>query len=147
MSQQSTIIQDFKEVQPHVGEFRRIIRVMASRKVVVIGFVIIVLMVIMAAFAPWLAPYDPNWTSLPKPSSNPARLTCRDRLAGRDTLSRIIYGSRASLLVGIVSITIAASIGMALGLIAGYFGGMTYTIIMRFIDALMAFPMILMALC
>ncbi len=147
MSQQTAIIQEFAEIQPHVGEFRRIVRVMASRKVVVIGFVIIVLMVIMAAFAPWLAPYDPNLTSLPEALQQPSttHLLGTDSL-GRDTLSRIIYGSRASLLVGIVSITIAASIGMALGLIAGYFGGMTYTIIMRFIDALMAFPMILMAL-
>jgi ABC-type dipeptide/oligopeptide/nickel transport system permease subunit len=61
-------------------------------------------------------------------------------------LSRIIYGSRTSLLVGIVAIFIAAAVGMLLGLIAGYFGGFTNTLIMRFIDALMTFPMILLAL-
>ena len=65
---------------------------------------------------------------------------------GRDTLSRIIYGSRTSLIVGIVAIFVASFIGNVLGLIAGYFGGKTYTIIMRFIDALMTFPMILLAL-
>ena len=65
---------------------------------------------------------------------------------GRDTLSRVIYGARTSLMVGIIAVGIAASIGMTLGLIAGYFGGITYTIIMRFMDALMSFPMILLAL-
>jgi peptide/nickel transport system permease protein len=147
MSQQTAVAQTHSEAPPHVGELRRIIRVMFSRKVVIVGFVIIVLMVLMATFAPWLAPYDPNLTNLPEALQQPSKthLLGTDAL-GRDTLSRIIYGSRTSLLVGIVSIFIAASLGMTLGLIAGYFGGATNVIIMRFIDALMAFPMILLAL-
>jgi peptide/nickel transport system permease protein len=147
MSQQTAVAQTRSEVPPHVGELRRIIRVMFSRNVVIVGFVIIMLMVIMATFAPWLAPYDPNLTNLPDALQQPSKthLLGTDAL-GRDTLSRIIYGSRTSLLVGIVSIFIAASLGMTLGLIAGYFGGATNIIIMRFIDALMSFPMILLAL-
>jgi peptide/nickel transport system permease protein len=147
MSQQTAVVQTHSEAPPHVGELHRIIRVMFSRKVVIVGFVIIVLVVLMATFAPWLAPYDPNLTNLPEALQQPSKthLLGTDAL-GRDTLSRIIYGSRTSLLVGIVSIFIAASIGMTLGLIAGYFGGAINAIIMRFIDALMAFPMILLAL-
>jgi peptide/nickel transport system permease protein len=147
MSQQTAVAQTHSEIPPHVGELRRIIRVLFSRKVVIVGLVIIVLMVLMATFAPWLAPYDPNLTNLPEALQQPSKthLLGTDAL-GRDTLSRIIYGSRTSLLVGIVSIFIAASLGMTLGLIAGYFGGATNVIIMRFIDALMAFPMILLAL-
>lgn len=145
MSQQT--VQIPSEATPHVGEFRRIIRVMFSRKVVIAGFVIIILMILMATFAPWLAPYDPNLTNLPEALQQPSQAhpLGTDAL-GRDTLSRIIYGSRTSLMVGIVSIFIAASLGMTLGLLAGYFGGVTNTLIMRFIDALMAFPMMLLAL-
>ena len=65
---------------------------------------------------------------------------------GRDELSRIIYGTRTSLLVGIISVGVAAFFGMMLGLIAGYLGGITNTLIMRFIDALMAIPPIMLAL-
>jgi ABC-type dipeptide/oligopeptide/nickel transport system permease subunit len=104
-------------------------------------------MIIVAIFAPFLAPYNPYKTNL-KQSLQPissAHLLGTDSL-GRDTLSRIIYGSRTSLMVGIVSIFIASSIGMLLGLTAGYYGKVYGAIIMRLIDALMAFPMILMAL-
>lgn len=132
---------------PHVSEYRRIIRVMASRKVVVVGVVIILIMIMVAIFAPMLAPYDPYKTNLKEALSpvSSAHWLGTDNL-GRDVLSRIIYGSRTSLMVGIVSIFIASSIGMLLGLTAGYYGRTYGAIVMRFIDALMAFPMILMAL-
>ena len=120
---------------------------MFTRKVVVAGIIIIFLMILAAIFAQVLAPYPPDKTNLEEALQTPnhAHWLGTDSL-GRDTLSRIIYGSRTSLLVGVVSIFIAASIGMALGLLAGYFTGLTNAIIMRFIDALMAFPMILLAL-
>lgn len=104
-------------------------------------------MILAAVFAPWLAPYDPYKTNLTQSLQPPSvhHLLGTDSL-GRDTLSRIIYGSRTSLLVGIVSIFIAASLGMTLGLIAGYYSGVPNMLIMRFINALMAFPMILLAL-
>jgi peptide/nickel transport system permease protein len=145
--EQETAIRFPSETSPHVSEFRRIVRVMFTRKVVVVGLVIILIMVVMAIFAPLLAPYPPDKTNLGESLLPPsgAHWLGTDAL-GRDTLSRIIYGSRTSLMVGIVSIFIAASIGMALGLIAGYFSGAANVIIMRFIDALMAFPMILIAL-
>jgi len=148
MSEQNKIpTPDFEEVTPRVSGFRRFARVFLGRGVVVFGLVVIVVLMITAIFAPWIAPYDPykqKWdNALAQPSLEHPLGT--DSL-GRDTLSRIIFGTRVSLLVGIIAITVAATIGMSLGLIAGYFGGMTYAIIMRCIDALMAFPMILLAL-
>jgi ABC-type dipeptide/oligopeptide/nickel transport system permease subunit len=102
---------------------------------------------VTAVFAPLLAPYDPYQQNLnnilDKPSLNHPLGT---DTVGRDTLSRIIYGSRTSLLVGVVAIFMASAIGMFLGLISGYFGGITNTVIMRLIDALMTIPMILLAL-
>jgi ABC-type dipeptide/oligopeptide/nickel transport system permease subunit len=129
------------------GEFRRFLRVLFSRGIVIFGVVIIFLVIIVAVFAPLLAPYDPyelNLSqSLLKPSSQ--HLLGTDSL-GRDTLSRLIFGSRNSLMVGIVALAIAAIVGITMGLLAGYFGGWVYTVIMRFVDSLMCFPMILLAL-
>jgi peptide/nickel transport system permease protein len=134
------------DVRP-TSEFQRFIRVLFSRPLVIFGTVIIVLVIVVAAIAPLLAPYDPYEQdlaqSLVKPSSTHWLGT--DSL-GRDTLSRLIYGSRNSLMVGIVALGIAAIIGISMGLFAGFLGGWVYTVIMRFIDALMCFPMILLAL-
>jgi peptide/nickel transport system permease protein len=131
----------------HTSEFRRFIRVLFGRPLVIFGAVIILLVIFVAIFAPLLAPYDPYEQdlaqSLVKPSSTHWLGT--DSL-GRDTLSRLIFGSRNSLMVGIVALGIAAIIGISMGLFAGFLGGWIYTIIMRFIDALMCFPMILLAL-
>jgi len=114
---------------------------------VLFGAIIILVLLLTAIFAPLLAPYDPYDQNLNqllrKPDSQHWLGT--DTL-GRDILSRIIYGSRNSLLVGIVALGIAATIGMMIGLTAAYFGGWVYNILMRIIDALMCFPMILMAL-
>jgi ABC-type dipeptide/oligopeptide/nickel transport system permease subunit len=135
------------DIRPHLGEFAYIKRVMLGRGVVIFGLVIILLLVISAVFAPWLAPYDPYDQHL----DQALQQTSRDHLLGtdalgRDTLSRIIYGARNSLMVGLVALCIAATAGMAIGLVAGYFGGWVNSICMRFIDSLMCFPMILMAL-
>lgn len=137
----------FSEVRPKVSEWRRFMRVFLGRKIVIFGLVVIVITVIAAIFAPLLAPYEPNTPDLDSTSLGPSRehLLGTDSL-GRDTLSRIIFGARTSLVVGITAIGFAAITGMALGLIAGYFSGITNSIIMRFMDALMSFPMILLAL-
>jgi peptide/nickel transport system permease protein len=135
------------DIRPHLSEFTYIRRVMLGRAVVIFGLVIILLLVISAVFAPWLAPYDPYDQQLDQALQQSSRdhLLGTDAL-GRDTLSRIIYGSRNSLMVGLVALCIAATAGMGLGLVAGYFGGWVNSICMRFIDSLMCFPMILMAL-
>lgn len=126
---------------------RRFVRVFLGRKVVILGAVIIALLVLAALLADVISPYDPYRQnlreSLQQPS--PAHLLGTDAL-GRDTLSRVIYGSRTSLAVGLVSTLIGAVVGMALGLLAGYYGGILNTLIMRFVDALMAVPSLMLAL-
>jgi len=140
-------IREWSETAPRYSETRRMISVFAGRPLPVIGLVIIVLLILVAIFAPLLAPYPPNQmdivNKLEKPSSQHWLGT--DSL-GRDTLSRIIYGSRTSLIIGISVMFISSVVGILLGLFAAYFGGAIYHIIMRIIDALMAFPMLLLAL-
>lgn len=138
---------DSAETAPRKKEFARFRRVFLGRPVVVFGMVVIILMIIAAIFAPFIAPYNPYKQDLDSVLSSPsAQHPLGTDTVGRDTLSRIIYGTRTSLIIGVVAIGIAAGIGMALGLAAGYLGGATQQIIMRIIDALMTFPMILFAL-
>jgi ABC-type dipeptide/oligopeptide/nickel transport system permease subunit len=141
------IPQEFLENPVRVSGWRRIWRVFLGRKVVMFGIIIILATIITAIFAPLLAPYDPNALDLDNTLVGPTstHLLGTDAI-GRDTLSRIIFGSRTALLVGIIAIGVAAVLGMTLGLLAGYFGGIINAIIMRFTDALMSFPMILLAL-
>jgi peptide/nickel transport system permease protein len=135
------------DLSPRKSEFQRFRRVFIGRAVVVFGIVIIVLLVFTAILAPILAPYDPYDQQLGSSLQTPSRahLLGTDAL-GRDVLSRIIFGSRNSLIVSIVAIFIAAAVGMSIGMIAGYFGGWVHLILMRIIDGLMTFPMILLAL-
>lgn len=140
-------VSGINEAPPRVSEWRRFRRVFFSRGVVIFGLVVIIALVLVAIFAPLIAPYDPYKTNLSAALQGPSHthLLGTDSL-GRDTLSRIIYGTRTSLEIGLVVVAIASLVGMTLGILAGYYGGWTYTIIMRFIDALMSFPMILLAL-
>jgi len=142
-----TLQADSIALTPRVGEFQRFRRILFKRGVVAFGIVVILLTVVAAIFAPWLAPHDPYEQRLDQNLRQPSRdyLLGTDSL-GRDTLSRLLYGSRNSLMVGVVALLIAAIFGMSMGLLAGYFGGWVNTIIMRFIDSLMCFPMILLAL-
>jgi peptide/nickel transport system permease protein len=109
-------------------------------------------MVLGAIFAPLIAPYDPLQTSLSARLQPPAfaggtdaHLLGTDKL-GRDVLSRIIYGARVSLSVSLLVILITGSIGTTLGIVSGYFGGWTDSVIMRVTDVSLAFPAILVAL-
>jgi len=132
---------------PHISETRRFFRVFFSRRIVIFGLVIIAAMVFMAIFANFLAPYNPTQQNLSNIAAQPSseHLLGTDSI-GRDVLSRVIYGSRIALLVGLVGVSFAATIGITLGLIAGYFGGTVNAIIMRLTEVLMAFPMIVLAL-
>jgi len=111
------------------------------------GLAIVTLVAVAAAFAPWLAPFDPNlpdFAAALAPPGAPNWLGGDD--IGRDILSRIVYGARASLLVGFLSVAGALVLGTALGLCAGYFGGIVDALTMRTMDVLFAFPGILLAL-
>jgi peptide/nickel transport system permease protein len=147
MSEQAGWGSEFMEAPPRVNEFRRFLKVFLGRPIVIFGTIIIIILLVCAAFPGWIAPQDPLKQNLKSVllQPNSEHLLGTDAL-GRDLLSRIIFGARTAVLVGIVALGIAAVSGMILGLIAGYFGGITYAIIMRFIDALMAFPVLLLAL-
>ncbi len=132
---------------PHIEPWQRFLRVFLGRKIVIFGTAIIVLLILVALAADVITPYDPYQQNLREALRQPsnAHLLGTDAL-GRDTLSRIIYGTRTSLAVGINSVGLAALIGMALGLIAGYLGGWVGNLIMRCVDALMAIPPLMLAL-
>ena len=133
--------------QSLVDTSQRFRRVFFGRSVVVFGFCVVVLSIITAIFAPLITPYDPIAQNLDNVMAKPSlEHWLGTDTVGRDTLSRIIYGSRTSLTVGIVALGLAATIGMSLGLVAGYFGGIVHAVIMRSMDALMTVPMILLAL-
>ena len=117
-----------------------------------IGLTILALVLFCALAAPWLAPVDPNAQDLlnavAPPAMNggtPEHWLGTDRL-GQDVLSRIIYGSRVSLITAVAAVAGSALIGTALGLVAGYFGGWVATLVMRLVDIVLAIPFILLAL-
>ncbi|MBX5436543.1 MAG: ABC transporter permease [Alicyclobacillaceae bacterium] len=126
---------------------RKFIQVFLDRKAILVGSLILLVMVVLAVFAPYIAPYSPYQQDLDHTLAPPSwqHLLGTD-LFGRDELSRIIFGTRASLMVGVVSVAIAGGVGIALGLMAGYLGGIIDSLIMRIMDALMAIPPIILAL-
>lgn len=123
------------------------LRGLCSRPPVLISLLLILLFVCMALFAPWIAPYKPEAIDLKArlQGCSPEHLLGTD-LLGRDTFSRIVYGSQTALLIAVVSILIGGVAGMLLGMLAGYFGGFVDAVIMRVTDALMAIPQIVLAL-
>jgi peptide/nickel transport system permease protein len=113
----------------------------------VIGISFISLFVFVAVFAPFLAPFDPNKTGLGRTlaAPSPEHLAGLDKL-GRDELSRVLYGARISLFTGVVSVIIGLTLGGIIGGLAGGIGGMVDTVLMRFVDVLLAVPGILLAI-
>jgi ABC-type dipeptide/oligopeptide/nickel transport system permease subunit len=132
---------------PRHSEWRRIARVFFSRKLYTIGFVLVVIIFIVAIFAPLLAPYNPLKTDAYNIIKSPSihHWLGTDQL-GRDILSRIIYGTQTSLLIGFSAVFSSAIVGMLMGLVAANFGGWVFALIMRITDALMALPGIILVL-
>jgi peptide/nickel transport system permease protein len=147
MAENQGTVKGVSEAPPVVSEWRRFRRVFLQRKLVMFGLVVLFLLVFSSLFAPWLAPHDPFKGKMADSLVQPGKTYYLGTdIQGRDTLSRLIYGSRTALMVGFITVAIAATIGTALGLFAGYFGGIPNIIIMRSMDALMGFPMLLLAL-
>ena len=132
---------------PHESPSARAWRRLLQRKSAVVGLIIIVLFVLIAVFAPLIAPYDPaqqSWTSVRKAPSLQHWLGTDE--SGRDLFSRVIFGARASLLAGVVSISIALSLGVPIGLLAGYGGKWIDALISRITDAMLACPFLILAI-
>ncbi|GAA1324331.1 ABC transporter permease [Leucobacter albus] len=125
---------------------RSLFRILLRDKVGLAGGLIVVVVALAAVLAPLVAPYDPTAMSEWRLSSPNSVFLLGSDEAGRDLLSRSIYGARTSLTVSITVIACAAIIGVTLGLLAGYYRGLVDNIIMRFMDVLFAFPTLLLAL-
>jgi len=126
---------------------RRALSRLARRPAAMIGLVVVVFFVVVAVFAPLVAPFDPlqtSWTAVRKAPSA-AHVFGTDEL-GRDVLSRVIFGARASLLAGLVSVCISLTLGVPIGLLAGYAGRWPDALISRFTDAMLATPFLILAI-
>src|SRR6478735_1032793 len=126
---------------------RRALRRLFKRKSAVVGLVVIATFALLALFAPLILPYDPiatSWSLVRKPPTA-AHWFGTDEL-GRDILSRVVYGARASLLAGLTSVAIALGVGVPLGLLSGYRGGFIDALISRITDAMLACPFLILAI-
>ncbi len=129
------------------GPWRRAWRRLRRRRGAIVGLVIVLLFIVMAVFAPWIAPYDPietSWSAIRKAPSAEHWFGTDD--IGRDVLSRVIWGTRASLLAGVVSVSISLLLGIPIGLVAGFLGGFVDGLISRITDAFLACPFLILAI-
>jgi peptide/nickel transport system permease protein len=125
----------------------RALRRLLNRKGAIVGGVVVLLFVAVALLAPLISPYDPtqtSWSAIRKAPSA-AHWFGTDEL-GRDILARILWGARASLMAGIVSVSIAVLFGLPIGLISGYVGGWLDGLLMRMVDAMLAVPFLILAI-
>ncbi|MDD5338652.1 MAG: ABC transporter permease [Dehalococcoidales bacterium] len=132
---------------PKHSEWRRFARVFFGRKLYLIGFIIVVILIFTAIFAPLIARYDPVTNDLPNKLQGPSteHWLGTDQL-GRDIYSRIVWGTQISMEIGFAAVFSSAIVGILMGLAAAYFGGIVFAIIMRVTDALMALPGIILVL-
>lgn len=128
----------------HTWEF---IRTMLRNRLALIGCVIVLVLLFAAIFAPLVAPYAPE-EQFPTDARQPpsAQYFFGTDTIGRDIFSRVVYGARVSLFVGLASMSLASALGICIGLLAGFYGGWTDTVLMRSMDALLAFPAVLLAI-
>ena len=134
-------------------ELRRAVRSMVQSRWPLVALIILLLVAIAAIFGPWISPLDPNRQDIMMRLADPLTEGRRNAFfllgtdgLGRDVLSRLLYGARISLMVGICAIMVGGTIGVVAGLVAGYFGGWIDDVIMRLGDIQLAFPFILLAI-
>jgi peptide/nickel transport system permease protein len=126
---------------------RRALRRLVRRRGAMVGLAVIAAFVLLAVVAPWVTPYDPtaqSWMAVRKAPSGLHWFGTDE--VGRDVLTRVVFGARASLLAGVISISIALTIGVPLGLAAGYIGGFLDALISRLADAMLACPFLILAI-
>ena len=126
---------------------RRALKRLARRRGAMVGLVLVAFFVAIALLAPWISPFDPlatSWSAVRKAPSA-AHWFGTDEI-GRDVLSRVVWGARASLLAGLVSVGISLCVGVPIGLAAGYAGGWTDMLISRVTDAMLACPFLILAI-
>jgi peptide/nickel transport system permease protein len=134
------------------ARFGRVLAALVRRPLALFGLVAVLVVVVAALFAPWLAPYPPDEQFFDGLTLEGAPLPPNETfwlgtdLLGRDLLSRLIYGARTSLIIGIVANGIAVMLGSLVGISAGFFGGLVSSVLMRFTDLMMAFPALLLAI-
>ena len=131
------------ELTPGQRALRRLVR----RRGAMVGLALVVFFVAIALLAPWISPYDPlatSWSAVRKAPSAAHWFGTDD--IGRDVLSRVVWGARASLLAGLVSVGISLCVGVPIGLTAGYVGGWTDMLISRMTDAMLACPFLILAI-
>ena len=129
------------------SHFKKFMKKAVKSPQLVVGTSIVAFFILVAIFAPLLAPHDPLAQSIPNRFQGfftPGHIFGTDNL-GRDILSRLIYGARISLTFGILATAMGATVGTIIGLISGYYRGKTDSILMRFVDVLLAFPGLLLA--
>ncbi len=132
---------------PPTGPWQRAWRRLVRRRAAMLGLAAVLGFIALALFAPWIAAYDPiatDWGALRKAPSM-AHWFGTDEI-GRDVLSRVIYGTRASLLAGVVSVSISLALGVPIGLLAGVVGGWLDALISRITDAFLACPFLILAI-
>ena len=133
--------QDTMETRPVESPWSQVVRRFRRNRLAVFGFVVLVILCILSILTPWIAPHDPaaiDLFNIQSPPS-PEHWMGTDDL-GRDTLTRLLYGSRVTLVVALSATTIGVLVGVVLGGISGYYGGFVDTLIMRFIDVMLSFP-------
>jgi len=130
-----------------VGPWRRAWRKLARNRIAMLGLATVLFFVAVAVFAPWIAPHDPlaaGWSTIRKAPSAVHWFGTDD--LGRDVLSRVVWGTRASLMAGVVSVAISLLLGVVIGMVAGFFGGMVDALISRITDAFLACPFLILAI-
>jgi peptide/nickel transport system permease protein len=142
--QQDAVAAPGVQTRSRQQDFRRIF---FSNRLAMFGTALMTVFILMAVFAPLIAPYDPLQQDLAGKFAPPSRahLMGQDEL-GRDILSRVIYGARVSLTAGLAAVALATGVGTVIGLVAGYFGRWSDSVLMRLMDVLLAFPSILLAI-
>jgi peptide/nickel transport system permease protein len=139
----ATAVSALPDDQPWKRALRRLVR----RRGAMLGAGVVLFFVLIAIFAPLVSPYSPiatDWGAVRK-APTWAHWLGTDEI-GRDVLSRVIFGARASLMAGVVSVLISLSLGVPLGLFSGYVGGFLDGLLMRFVDAMLACPFLILAI-